>query len=159
MRQFPKNHPLYQGTDISAIKDDTDLVLMVRCRAPWYPAANRPKNAHLVAIDENPHQAHMVFQALQADSYLEGDAASSLSRLAEAVTASGSGTSTDVRLAALTAAHESLAAKNHAQRQETATKTPIDPLWLCAPTCRGARRKAITAGAAVWAKGLACPWA
>ncbi len=129
---FPKNHPLYKGTDMSAVKDDADLVLMVRCRAPWYPAANRPKNAHLVAIDENPHQSHMVFQALQADSYLEGDAAASLSRPAEAVTAGGGGTGVEDRRAALTAAHEAVDAKNHALRQDMKDKTPIDPLWLCA---------------------------
>jgi len=129
---FPKNHPLYQGTDMSAVKDDADLVLMVRCRAPWYPAANRPKNAHLVAIDENPHQSHMVYQALQADSYLEGDAASNLTRLTEAVTTGGGGTGVEDRRTALTAAHEAMAANNHAQRQGTKDKSPIDPLWLCA---------------------------
>jgi acetolactate synthase-1/2/3 large subunit len=129
---FPKNHPLYQGTDMSAVKDDADLVLMVRCRAPWYPAARRPKHAHLVAIDENPHQSHMVYQALQADSYLEGDAATSLSRLAEAVTAGGGGTGVEDRRAASSAAHQAMDAKNHALRQDTSAKSPIDPLWLCA---------------------------
>jgi acetolactate synthase-1/2/3 large subunit len=129
---FPKNHPLYQGTDMAEFKDAADLVLMVRCRAPWYPSANRPRNASLVAIDENPHQSHMVYQALQADTYLEGDVATSLTGLTEAVTASGGGTGVEDRRAALTASHAAMAAKNDALRQETRNESPIDPLWLCA---------------------------
>ena len=121
---FPKNHPLYQGTDMSAVKDAADLVLMVRCRAPWYPASSRPKNAYLVAIYENPHQAHMVYQVLQADCYLEGGVASSLTRLAEAVTSNGGGTGVTDRLVAATASHEALAAKNHAERQKMSDQTP-----------------------------------
>lgn len=130
---FPKNHPLYQGQDLAAFKDEADIVLMVRCRAPWYPATGRPKNARIVSIDENPHQAHMVYQALQADTYLEGDVAASLTRLAEAVSANGADAAViEDRRAALAAGHQAMAEKNHAQRQEKSAETPIDPLWLCA---------------------------
>src|SRR5262245_50205083 len=34
---FPKDHPLYQGTDIKPFWNDMDLAIVVRARAPGYP--------------------------------------------------------------------------------------------------------------------------
>jgi len=129
---FPKDNPLYQGGNLSAFKDDADLVLMVRCRSPWYPASARPKNARLVSIDENPHQPHMVFQALQADAYLEGDAASNLERLAAAVEALNPDAGPiEARRRSLAVGHAELDAQNLAARQAVAGDAVIDPLTLC----------------------------
>ena len=56
----------------------TDLVLLVACRAPWYPPSNKPTQARTVVIDETPQRPHMVHQVLFADLYLEGDIAATL---------------------------------------------------------------------------------
>jgi acetolactate synthase-1/2/3 large subunit len=61
---------------------DTDLVVLVNCRAPWYPPSNRPPRAKTVVIDEVPQRPHIVHQVLFADLYLEGDVASTLSSAA-----------------------------------------------------------------------------
>ena len=39
---FPKDHPMYAGGDPNMVLADTDLAILVRCRAPWYPPSNRP---------------------------------------------------------------------------------------------------------------------
>src|SRR5208282_3628810 len=39
---FPKNHPLHLGTGIQPLLKDADLVLLVACRAPWYPPSHKP---------------------------------------------------------------------------------------------------------------------
>lgn len=75
---FPKTHPLYRGSEIGALKDTADLVLLVNCRAPWYPPSNRPQNATTVVIDEVPQRPAAVHQVLYADQYLEGDVAHTL---------------------------------------------------------------------------------
>jgi acetolactate synthase-1/2/3 large subunit len=128
---FPKDHPLHQGHNI---KDywEADLAIVVRVRAPWYPPSDRPPNAVIAVIDENPHNEAMTYQSLQADMYLEGNVAQTLRDLTEAVKGK------DIDPAAIAARRESLAASHDAlienkkaQRAEARAKTPIDPLWLC----------------------------
>jgi acetolactate synthase-1/2/3 large subunit len=66
--------------------DTADLVLAVRSRVPWYPPNARPKGT-VVAIGEQPFHGTMVYQNLQADIFLEGDAIHSLTTLADLVRA------------------------------------------------------------------------
>ena len=40
---FPKDHPLHQGTDIKPFWR-ADLAIVVRARVPWYPPSNCPPN-------------------------------------------------------------------------------------------------------------------
>ena len=80
---FPKDHPLYQGTDIKPFWNDMDLAIVVRARAPWYPPSNRPPKAVVAMVDEAPHNSAMVYQSHQADMYLEGNAAQTLRDLAK----------------------------------------------------------------------------
>ena len=42
---FPKSHPLHLGTNIAPLLKETDLVLLVESRVPWYPPSNAPPNA------------------------------------------------------------------------------------------------------------------
>ena len=79
---FPKDHPLYQGTEIKPFWNDMDLAIVVRARAPWYPPSNRPPKAVIAMVDEAPHNSAMVYQSHQADMYLEGNAAQTLRDLA-----------------------------------------------------------------------------
>jgi thiamine pyrophosphate-dependent acetolactate synthase large subunit-like protein len=82
---FPKDHPLHIGPDVSAAAE-ADLVLLVACRAPWYPpSASAVPGAEIVVIDEVPQRPHMVYQVLGADRYLEGDVAATLQSLRTAV--------------------------------------------------------------------------
>ena len=85
---FPMDHELYQGVGQPAFLDDCDLVLTLRCRAPWYPPSNRPKKATIVAIDETPFRLHMVHHASQADMFVEGDTVAALQLLSAALRAS-----------------------------------------------------------------------
>jgi len=75
---FPKMHPLYLGSRLEPFMTTSDLVLLVACRAPWYPPSNKPMQARTVVIDETPQRPHMVHQVLFADFYLEGDLAATL---------------------------------------------------------------------------------
>jgi len=86
---FPKNHPLHLGSDIGSFLGDADLVLLVGCKAPWYPPSRKPTAGTIVAIDDNPLKGTVVYQSLQADHYLEGEIASSLQLLIEAAKSAG----------------------------------------------------------------------
>lgn len=78
---FPRTHPLHAGSDIGPWMDSADLILLVNCRAPFYPPSRRPSKAKIVVIDEVPQRPHVVYQVLFADTYLEGDVANTLRQL------------------------------------------------------------------------------
>ncbi|MGW0583158.1 thiamine pyrophosphate-dependent enzyme [Streptomyces sp. NPDC002920] len=80
---FPRTHPLHAGSDIGPWMDTADLILLVNCRAPFYPPSRKPSRARIVVIDEVPQRPHVVYQVLFADRYLEGNAANTLRQLAK----------------------------------------------------------------------------
>ncbi|MGF1240305.1 thiamine pyrophosphate-dependent enzyme [Streptomyces sp. 2-6] len=80
---FPRTHPLHAGSDIGPWMDEADLILLVNCRAPFYPPSRRPSKAKIVVIDQVPQRPHIVYQVLYADVYLEGDVANTLRQLAK----------------------------------------------------------------------------
>jgi acetolactate synthase-1/2/3 large subunit len=127
---FPKNHPLYQGTDIKPFWNDMDLAIVVRARVPWYPPSNRPPKAVIAMVDEAPHNSAMVYQSHQADMYLEGNASQTLRDLADA--ASVDKAAVESRRKELVAAHDAMVEKKSAAQAAARKKTPIDPVWLCA---------------------------
>ncbi|WP_330350963.1 thiamine pyrophosphate-dependent enzyme [Streptomyces sp. NBC_00582] len=78
---FPRTHPLHAGSDIGPWMDEADLILLVNCRAPFYPPSRRPSRAKVVVVDEVPQRPHVVYQVLFADRYLEGNVANTLRQL------------------------------------------------------------------------------
>ncbi|WP_329242971.1 thiamine pyrophosphate-binding protein [Streptomyces sp. NBC_01478] len=80
---FPRTHPLHAGSDIGPWMDTADLILLVNCRAPFYPPSRRPSKATVVVVDEVPQRPHVVYQVLFADKYLEGNVANTLRQLAK----------------------------------------------------------------------------
>jgi thiamine pyrophosphate-dependent acetolactate synthase large subunit-like protein len=136
---FPKNHPLHLGTGIQPFLKDADLVLLVGCRAPWYPPSQKPTTGTVVAIDENPLKGMMVYQSLQADHYLEGEIAASLSLLVEAAKAAGIGAGKHAeRRAAWQRQHDQMIAAERAAEAKAAESDQIAPLALA-----GALREAM----------------
>jgi hypothetical protein len=125
---FPKDHPLYQGTDIKPFWNDMDLAIVVRARAPWYPPSNRPPKAVIAMVDEAPHNSAMVYQSHQADMYLEGNAAQTLRDLADAATVDKA--AMEARRKEFAAAHDAMVEKRSAAQAAARKKTPIDPVWL-----------------------------
>jgi len=130
---FPKDHPLYQGVGRPDCVDEADLLLTVRCRAPWYPPSNRPKKATIVAIDETPFRPHMVHHGSQAEMFLEGDAVATLRLLADAVRAAGvDAAAVEERRARAAAGHEKMVAARSAAEAEVAGNAKIHPMTLAA---------------------------
>lgn len=74
---FPRTHPLHLGSNVEQLSKTTDLVLLVNCRAPWYPPSAAP-DVPTICIDEVPQRPHVVYQVLRADQYLEGSVADTL---------------------------------------------------------------------------------
>ncbi|WP_405910569.1 MULTISPECIES: thiamine pyrophosphate-dependent enzyme [unclassified Streptomyces] len=132
---FPRTHPLHAGSDIGPWMDEADLILLVNCRAPFYPPSRRPSKATIVVIDEVPQRPHVVYQVLFADKYLEGNVANTLRQLAKRAK--------DLDVAVVTA-RRAAQEERHADEQaaiaaveaKAAQAEGIDPV-LVAATLRG----------------------
>ena len=130
---FPKDHPLHRGFANAAVTAEADLLLTLRCRAPWYPPSSRPAKATIVAIDETPFRPHMVYHNVQADIYLEGDVVATLRLLAAAVRAAGIDKAAAAeRQSRWSAAHARLQDEYGAAVAAAAGKSPMAPLAACA---------------------------
>ncbi|WRZ94838.1 thiamine pyrophosphate-binding protein [Streptomyces sp. NBC_01007] len=138
---FPRTHPLHAGSDIGPWMDEADLILLVNCRAPFYPPSRRPSKARIVVIDEVPQRPHVAYQVLFADRYLEGNVANTLRQLAKRA---GTAASESAAVAAATArrvAHEErhadeqaaiAAAEARAAQVNTAQAEGVDPVHVAA---------------------------
>ncbi|GGN08056.1 thiamine pyrophosphate-dependent acetolactate synthase large subunit-like protein [Actinoplanes campanulatus] len=79
---FPRDHELHAGGEIEPFVDTADVIVLLNCRAPFYPPSRRPARAKIVVIDEVPQRPHVVYQVLNADFYLEGGVTATLRELA-----------------------------------------------------------------------------
>lgn len=130
---FPKDHSLHQGHNISQYWDDMDLAVVIRTRVPWYPPSQNPPNATVAVIDEEPHRSSMAYQSLQADMYLEGDAARTIRDITSAIEQRGvNKDAVEQRRSKLAKSHDDLMKQKEALFELARKKTPIDPVWVCA---------------------------
>ncbi|HEV7138475.1 MAG TPA: thiamine pyrophosphate-binding protein [Steroidobacteraceae bacterium] len=129
---FPRTHPLHLGTSAEAFVDSADLVLLVNCRAPWYPPSNKPPHAATVVIDEVPQRPHVVYQVLHADAYLEGEVGETLRQVTAVLQKRGLDESAVAeRRARHAKSHAALAAKTtEAETRAAAASGPIEPVLL-----------------------------
>ncbi len=127
---FPRAHPLYLGSRIEPFMATSDLVLLVACRAPWYPPSNKPARARTVVIDETPQRPHMVHQVLFADLYLEGDIASTLRAAAERAPAKINQAKRTQRTELHAAAHRKLRTDIEAAEAKASAAEAVAPATL-----------------------------
>ncbi|MEU1180299.1 thiamine pyrophosphate-dependent enzyme [Streptomyces sp. NPDC005820] len=132
---FPRTHPLHAGSDIGPWLEEADLILLVNCRAPFYPPSRRPARATVVVIDEVPQRPHVVYQVLFADRYLEGNVTNSLRQLAKRAK-DLDGAVPDARRRAQEQRHAEEQAAVDAAETRAAAAEGIDPV-LVAATLRG----------------------
>ncbi len=128
---FPRNHPLFQGGGQPDFLDECDLIVTIRCRAPWNPPSNKPKKAKIVSIDETPFRLHMVHHAAQAEMFLEGDAVQTMRLLSGALRAAGiDEAAVEARKARWSAEHDKMDAADREAVARVAGNEKIHPITL-----------------------------
>ncbi|HEY5017245.1 MAG TPA: thiamine pyrophosphate-binding protein, partial [Streptosporangiaceae bacterium] len=58
---FPRTSLLHAGGELAPLAADADLVILLGCRAPWYPPSAKPGEATVLVIDETPHRPHIAY--------------------------------------------------------------------------------------------------
>lgn len=126
-----KTSPAYIGTDVDAVIDGADVIVLVNCRAPFYPPSKRPANATMIVVDEVPQRPHIVYQVLNADHYLEGALPETLTALRLATLEVSDDALIAARRAEVVAAHDTFQAQTDAiEAKALAATDGIDPIAL-----------------------------
>jgi len=126
-----KTSPAYIGNDVDAIIDAADVIVLVNCRAPFYPPSKRPATATMVVIDEIPQRPHIVYQVLNADHYLEGALPETLAALRAATLEQADPDLIARRREANRAAHDAFQSQTDAiEAKALAVADGIDPIAL-----------------------------
>jgi acetolactate synthase-1/2/3 large subunit len=128
---FPKSSPMWLGYSNFGPLDDSDLILLISGKAPWYPPSKRPGKGKIVAISENPLKMHLAYQVLCADHYLEGDVASAL-RLLTAASAGADKAAIETRRAKWKGEHDKLIAGLEATAKTAVAAEKLDCIALAA---------------------------
>lgn len=119
---FPRAHELHAGGDLAPFLDTADVIVLLNCRAPFYPPSRRPATAKIVVIDDVPQRPHIAYQVLHADHYLEGGVAATLRELARLAGA--------VQRRDDVAGHAAYASATAAIEARAATADGIDPVLV-----------------------------
>ncbi len=128
---FPKDHKLHHGFSIDPYFDDSDLMVLVRCRMPWYPPAKFPAKATIISIDDNPLKDYMVYQNHKAEHFLEGDPVAALGMLVETIGKAGVDPGKiEQRMARAREFHDKLTGDYQAAVAEAAKSSPLHPITL-----------------------------
>ncbi|SFR89415.1 acetolactate synthase-1/2/3 large subunit [Microbacterium sp. cf046] len=140
-----KSSPAYIGADVDAIIDEADLIVLVNCRAPFYPPSRRPAAASMVVIDEIPQRPHIVYQVLNADHYLEGALPETLTALLRATLDAADPALLEQRRTEVADAHDKWQAQTaEAEADAAAAASAIDPIVLSVVLRRIARAEDAT---------------
>jgi acetolactate synthase-1/2/3 large subunit len=132
---FPRTSPLHLGGDLAPLASSADLVVLLGCRAPWYPPSSKAGSGTVLVIDETPHRPHIAYQVLTADHYVTGDMAHTLRALIARIRSIGiDSAAVDSRRSRLSAAHEaSESARLSAEQAALAAGDgPADPVAAAA---------------------------
>lgn len=130
---FPKENPLYAGAGLPPLLDEADLIVMVACRAPWYPPSAAPKQARYVTIHDIPFRDHMVYQPVASERFIEGDIPTALAMLADAIRAGSiDEAAVATRRAEVEGIHDAHFARVDTERAEAAAQDAIEPIHLAA---------------------------
>ncbi|MFV0373666.1 thiamine pyrophosphate-binding protein [Microbacterium sp.] len=127
---FPKDNPLHLGGEIDPYVDEADLILLVNCRAPYYPPSRTPAKAKTIVIDEVPQRPHVVYQVLNADHYLEGALPETLAQLRDATLKTADQPTIAARAAYAASGHGRWAAATDAAEAKAVEAPGIPPVLL-----------------------------
>jgi acetolactate synthase-1/2/3 large subunit len=127
---FPRDSFLHAGGNLAPLAQDADLVILLGCRAPWYPPSVKAGMAAVLVIDETPHRPHLAYQVLTADHYVTGAIAPTLRAITAAVREAGLDASVaEDRRARLFDSHTAATAVRRADEKNafSAPDGPVEP--------------------------------
>src|SRR5438093_1509100 len=128
---FPQNHPLHAGFDPGPALGDTDLILVVECDAPWYPALRGPRaDTKVIQVGVDPLFSRYPIRGFPGDVALAGSPRLTLAALADAVRPLLDASLVRERRARWEAEHERLMKTWADTARKASTAPEIEMPWL-----------------------------
>ncbi len=129
---FPTDHDMWLGIECYGHLADSDLVLLVGARSPWYPPMRSPTQGRIVAIGDHPHKEWLIYQDMHADAYVEGDLAATLKALTAILVGIGPDeTVKHSRRAKWAGEHAETMDRLKAEREAAAAEGTLNALSMC----------------------------
>jgi acetolactate synthase-1/2/3 large subunit len=129
---FPYDNPLWLGVGAYQHLESADLVLLAGGRTPWTPPSRRRTRGHIAVINGEPMKSWLIYQNLQADEYVEGEIAHSLTALAEAASSAGiDRAAVDARRSTWSEVHRNLSSELQGERQTAVRNNKFNIAAIC----------------------------
>jgi acetolactate synthase-1/2/3 large subunit len=129
---FPYDNPFWLGVGAYQHLEASDLVLLTGGRTPWTPPSRRRTRGYIVAINDEPMKSWLIYQNLQADEYIEGDIAHSLTALAEAASSAGiDRAAVEARRSTWSGMHRNLNAELQSERETAVRNNKFNIAAIC----------------------------
>jgi acetolactate synthase-1/2/3 large subunit len=128
---FPQDHPLHAGFDLSPFLQDADVVVAVEADTPWFPKLAEPApGAKVLQIASDPLFSRYPIRGFPVDAALAGSPRLSLAALGDAVRKGGIDTATvEARRERWIRRNAELRSRWQARAEEGRGRRPIDPAW------------------------------
>jgi len=147
---FPTDHPLHMGYDVSPYVSEADLLLVIDSSSwpPWYPPGSilEKSEAKIVFMDLDPLQTKYPSFGYPADTLITGDSALALPAMAEVAEPMLRGSEDKIRerQGRWEVEHQRLRELWRREALGVKNDCPIDPRWLCLQIDEIVRGGAIT---------------
>ena len=133
---FPTNHPLHMGTNISPYIEDSDLIFVIDSSAwpPWYPPSSIRKKsaAKIVFMDLDPIQVKYPVYGYPADLQIKADSSVAIPQITELLKVGKKDDSLiKGRLKRWASEHTRIRKVQKEISLAMKDEFPIDPRWLC----------------------------
>ncbi|MBN2336798.1 hypothetical protein JXL21_14675, partial [Candidatus Bathyarchaeota archaeon] len=133
---FPTDHPLHMGADMTPYLGDADLILVIDASSwpPWYPpkSIREKSKAKVVFIDLDPLQLKYPVYGYPADMLVTADSSLAMPQLIESLEAIRKDEAkVEERLDKWTHEHKRIREELRRKALEAKDEQPIDPVWLC----------------------------
>ena len=133
---FPTNHPLHMGTNISPYIEDSDLIFVIDSSAwpPWYPPGSIRKKsaAKIVFMDLDPIQVKYPVYGYPADLQIKADSSIAIPQITELLKSSKKDDSLiRDRIKRWSSEHTRIRKEQKELAMAVKDDVPIDPRWLC----------------------------
>ena len=127
---FPTDHPLHAGFDVTPHLDEADVILVAEADAPWFPHVKAPRpETRVIQVAADPLYSGYPIRGFATDVALGGAPCLTLAALAEAAAPLADSRVVADRRRQWAAAHDRLHQSWAARASALSTQVPIDMAW------------------------------
>ncbi len=130
---FPADHHCHQGFSPDPLLKDADLILVIDCDVPWFPAFKKPQEStRIINIGIDPFYSRYPVRSFRSDLTINGNTLMSIKNLREALSGHLVDRKADIIAGreALRKQHDDLFRGYSEKRIESSSDIPIDSGYL-----------------------------